>query len=1008
MSAKGQFFAPPNVLYQENVYHPTASSPWLSQRRHSASRGHASNAPSNRPFKTSNGPPAQHFNHATAAYGKADYVEGIGSFRQHTSMGHTAMSEYSNPTHNRNSVTEGRRLSGQLMKIEGQSPPMPELLLRGSAEKRSMRATPTASNAEPRHAVNTAYDHVRHPVSSNMNEPHEFSFNGSGNTFNMQTTYPRADFSLGALDKRPDHCSNPDFFINGSGSRPVAFPDPQRCSSDYSNMSNRVSPYDNRPSSGGSQSNNKEGFDPPTPTHGNHAPFHPHHSRDTKAAHTDVYSPGFHRDNGLISRAIPGPSQSWDLWKQTELSDGSMLFMDTPSENLSDLRRKSVSPRDLRTGQNQNSRSESSLSAPISLWNKPNMAIGQESAPKLYTSYRQHLPAPLEMNQHPIDHASSISSPFDDYPGTRRGNGHSTQYSDYSSSDQGSLYSQHHENIYSPDTVSQRSPSGHFQDDPKYSSGTKKSDKSSRGARNLPPCRVCGNKASGLHFGVNTCEACNEFFRRSLKRGADYHCSRNLSCKVWGKKRSPCSSCRYRRCLEVGMSRNRIKTGRYSHRTRAEYAQEIEKNKRIEAYEQEHEWVVSMLTTLVENHDRYIRNCTHIPEEDIYRMQQQFLSTFNAKKRHPQSHKTHAGESGPDKRGSHNANSSSTSTATYEGDPEQAADFATAPVGLKICSDTEKFLENIKSEDGDARTSTCSFEQVKPCEDVDFALETSSCLKLSVDRSGDSTPGSLLEESTDSSNHSVGTLNRPGNIDNIQYSLDNADQVSSADVSHENSEDSSSGNGSDSSGLTKVDADITERWLRCFISYAKVIPGFKKLPICDQASLVRTTWFEFWFLGAYRGFNTDLRVVTYPIGYSLHESQLKRVFGEEFCSTTFHLASRMKTLKLSSEEMVLMKTICLLSPDRCELKDKKGVEKIYWTMVSALLHMLEKNKPKDRLIFPKIVGKMVELRTLSDIALRAHGWAYFPDMFPQKPLLGEVVEHVQGCEKPSTFCGENS
>ena len=24
----------------------------------------------------------------------------------------------------------------------------------------------------------------------------------------------------------------------------------------------------------------------------------------------------------------------------------------------------------------------------------------------------------------------------------------------------------------------------------------------------LPPCRVCGDKASGFHYGANTCEAC--------------------------------------------------------------------------------------------------------------------------------------------------------------------------------------------------------------------------------------------------------------------------------------------------------------------------------------------------------------------------------------------------------------------------------------------------------------------------------------------------------------------
>ncbi|CAL1527941.1 unnamed protein product [Lymnaea stagnalis] len=92
----------------------------------------------------------------------------------------------------------------------------------------------------------------------------------------------------------------------------------------------------------------------------------------------------------------------------------------------------------------------------------------------------------------------------------------------------------------------------------------------------LPPCRVCTSKASGLHYGVVTCEACNGFFRRSLKRGAIYLCSKNRQCDVKGKKRGECSYCRYQTCLAVGMSKTAVKTGRYSDKTRLAYAIETD------------------------------------------------------------------------------------------------------------------------------------------------------------------------------------------------------------------------------------------------------------------------------------------------------------------------------------------------------------------------------------------------------------------------------------------------
>ncbi|KAK6972627.1 nuclear receptor ROR-beta-like isoform X3 [Biomphalaria glabrata] len=81
----------------------------------------------------------------------------------------------------------------------------------------------------------------------------------------------------------------------------------------------------------------------------------------------------------------------------------------------------------------------------------------------------------------------------------------------------------------------------------------------------LPPCRVCGDDGAGFHYGVNTCEACKGFFHRSLKVHHLYKCSGSGSCDLTKIKRQrSCQYCRYQRCVQVGMSKGAIKTGRYT------------------------------------------------------------------------------------------------------------------------------------------------------------------------------------------------------------------------------------------------------------------------------------------------------------------------------------------------------------------------------------------------------------------------------------------------------------
>ena len=66
-------------------------------------------------------------------------------------------------------------------------------------------------------------------------------------------------------------------------------------------------------------------------------------------------------------------------------------------------------------------------------------------------------------------------------------------------------------------------------------------------------CRVCGDTASGNHFGVLSCEACKSFFRRSIRANARYACRGSRTCLIEKHTRNRCQYCRLQKCGETGM-----------------------------------------------------------------------------------------------------------------------------------------------------------------------------------------------------------------------------------------------------------------------------------------------------------------------------------------------------------------------------------------------------------------------------------------------------------------------
>lgn len=71
-------------------------------------------------------------------------------------------------------------------------------------------------------------------------------------------------------------------------------------------------------------------------------------------------------------------------------------------------------------------------------------------------------------------------------------------------------------------------------------------------------CSICGDKASGKHYGVYSCEGCKGFFKRTVRKDLTYACREDRNCIVDKRQRNRCQYCRYMKCLSCGMKREAV------------------------------------------------------------------------------------------------------------------------------------------------------------------------------------------------------------------------------------------------------------------------------------------------------------------------------------------------------------------------------------------------------------------------------------------------------------------
>ncbi|XP_037109760.1 nuclear receptor subfamily 2 group C member 1 [Syngnathus acus] len=75
-------------------------------------------------------------------------------------------------------------------------------------------------------------------------------------------------------------------------------------------------------------------------------------------------------------------------------------------------------------------------------------------------------------------------------------------------------------------------------------------------------CVVCGDKASGRHYGAVSCEGCKGFFKRSIRKNLVYTCRGSGECAINKIHRNRCQYCRLQRCVAVGMKQDSVQCER--------------------------------------------------------------------------------------------------------------------------------------------------------------------------------------------------------------------------------------------------------------------------------------------------------------------------------------------------------------------------------------------------------------------------------------------------------------
>ncbi|XP_068188612.1 nuclear receptor subfamily 1 group D member 2b [Antennarius striatus] len=439
-------------------------------------------------------------------------------------------------------------------------------------------------------------------------------------------------------------------------------------------------------------------------------------------------------------------------------------------------------------------------------------------------------------------------------------------------------------------------------------------------------CKVCGDVASGFHYGVHACEGCKGFFRRSIQQNIQYKkCLKEGGCPVMRSNRNRCQQCRFKKCLQVGMSRDSVRFGRIPKREKQRMLLEMQ----------------SAMNNMMS------QTLADAPSQDA----------SSAPSSSPSSRSDSSSEAEPSV-----AMDTSPSSASDSGEEEV--------IGSVTRAHQETFMYNQEApppSDGQAgqrgedawNRHNNLLSMGGPPQGPQHQEAPSQCpFRLSRGQSTNHCPAyahrAARAPPTDCPAHRTqgGPLWRGGDRMYLVCPMNTSAQVDPQKSGPQVWEEFSH-------SFTPAVREVVE--------FAKKIPGFRELSQHDQVSLLKAGTFEVLVVRFASLFDVKERAVTFLGGGKYPVDRLRAWGAGDLLGSMMDFSDKLLSLGLSDEEMSLFTAVVLVSADRSGIENVNSVEALQETLIRALRSLVTKNHPQESAIFTKLLLKLPDLRSLNNM-----------------------------------------